>query len=67
MLRHGAKVYFIVRDWYDGIRNELYLKNNKDEVCYPNSEIPLNQLERLKQRVDAIIDLYRYEHQGTYK
>jgi N-acetylmuramoyl-L-alanine amidase len=67
LLRHGAKVYFIVRDPYDGIRNDLYLRNNKDEVCYPNSEIPLNQVERLKQRVDAINVLYRNERQGTYK
>ncbi len=67
LLRHGAKVYFIVRDPSDGIRNELYLRNNKDEVCYPNSEIPLNQVERLKQRVDAINVLYRNERQGTYK
>ena len=66
-MRHGAKVYFIVRDPYDGIRNEPYLRNNKDEVCYPNLEIPLNQVERLKQRVDAINVLYRNEHQGTYK
>ena len=67
LIRHGAKVYFIVRDPYDGIRNDLYLRNNKDEICYPNSEIPLNQVERLKQRVDAINVLYRNERQGTYK
>lgn len=67
LIRHGAKVYFIVRDPYDGIRDELYLKNSKDEVCYPNKEIPLNQTERLKQRVDAINTLYRNEKQGIYK
>ena len=67
LLRHGAKVYFIVRDPNDGIRNELYLKSSKDEVCYPDKEIPLNQVLRLKQRVDAINTLYRNETQGTYK
>lgn len=67
LLRHGAKVYFIVRDPNDGIRNELYLKNSKDEMCYPDKEIPLNQVERLKQRVDAINTLYRNEKPGTYK
>jgi len=67
LLRHGANVYFIVRDPNDGIRNELYLKNSKDEVCFPNQEIPLNQVERLKQRVDAINTLYRNESPGTYK
>jgi N-acetylmuramoyl-L-alanine amidase len=67
LLRHGAKVYFIVRDPHDGIRDELYLKNSKDELCYPDKEIPLNQVERLKQRVDAINTLNRNEAQGTYK
>ena len=67
LIRHGAKVYFIVRDPHDGIRNDLYLKNSKDEVCYPNLEIPLNQVERLKQRVDAINTLYKNESTGTYK
>jgi N-acetylmuramoyl-L-alanine amidase len=67
LLRHSAKVYFIVRDPSDGIRNELYLTNSKDEVCYPDKEIPLNQVARLKQRVDAINTLYRNESAGTYK
>jgi len=67
LLRHGAKVYFIVRDPVDGIRNELYLKNNKDEVCYPDNKIPLNQVERLKQRVDAINILYLNDPPGMYK
>ena len=67
LLRHGAKVYFIVRDPSDGIRNELYLRNSKDEVCYPEQEIPLNQVLRLKQRVDAINTLFRNERQGSYK
>lgn len=67
LLRHGATVYFIVRDPVDGIRNELYLKNNKDEVCYPANPIPLNQVERLKQRVNAINALYRTDPHGMYK
>ncbi len=67
LLRHGAKVYFIVQDPHDGIRNELYLKSSKDEVCYPNLEIPLNQVQRLKQRVDAINTLYRNEGIGNYR
>lgn len=67
LLRHAAKVYFIVRDPFDGIRNELYLRNNKDEVCYPDNKIPLNQVERLKQRVDAINILYLNDPPGMYK
>jgi N-acetylmuramoyl-L-alanine amidase len=67
LLRHEAKVYFMVRDPHDGIRNELYLRSSKDEVCYPNLEIPLNQFQRLKQRVDAINTLYRNEKLVNYK
>jgi len=67
LLSHGAKIYFIVRDPHDGIRDELFLKNSKDEVCYPDKPIPLNQVERLKQRVDAINTLNRNETPGSYK
>lgn len=67
LLTHGAKVYFIVRDPHDGIRDELFLKNSKDEVCYPDKAIPLNQVERLKQRVEAINTLNRNETPGSYK
>ena len=67
LLRHGAKVYFIVRDPHDGIRNDLYLRSSKDEFCYPDNPIPLNQVKRLKQRVDAINTLYRSEPPGGYK
>jgi len=67
LLTHGAKVYFIVRDPHDGIRDEMFLKNSKDELCYPDKEIPLNQIERLKQRVEAINTLNRNETPGSYK
>ena len=67
LLTHGAKVYFIVRDPHDGIRDEMFLKNSKDELCYPDKEIPLNQVERLKQRVEAINTLNRNETPGFYK
>ncbi len=54
----GATVYLILRDPDDGIRDEQYLTPDKDEVCYPNNEIPLNQLARLKQSTDAVNDLH---------
>lgn len=54
----GAKVYMIVRDKNDGIRDDSILKPDKDEVCYPDSPIPLNQLARLTQRKDAVNRLY---------
>lgn len=67
LLRHGAKVYFIIRDPHDGIRNDLYLRSSKDEVCYPDQVIPLNQIKRLKQRVDIINTIFRSEKPGGYR
>jgi len=67
LIRHEAKVYFIIRDPHDGIRDELYLQSSTDEVCYPDQVIPRNQVKRLKQRVDVINTLYSHEQQGRYK
>ena len=58
LIECGATVYLIIRDPDDGIRDEPYLNPDKDEVCYPNNEIPLNQLARLKQNTDAVNDLH---------
>lgn len=55
----GATVYMIIRDPNDGIRDEPYLAPDKDEVCYPNSVIPLSQLARLKQSTAAVNDLHK--------
>ena len=66
LLAHGAKVYVVVRDENDGIRNQRVLEMDRDEVVYPDKEIPLDQLERLKQRVDVVNDLY-LKHSGRYQ
>ena len=59
LIEKGATVYMITIDKNDGIRDESFLKADKDEVCYPNLTIPLNQVKRLHQRVEVINDLYR--------
>ena len=59
LTEYGATVYMIIRDANDGIRDEQYLFPDKDEVCYPNSEIPLSQLARLKQSTAAVNGLHR--------
>ncbi|MCB9252408.1 MAG: N-acetylmuramoyl-L-alanine amidase [Flavobacteriales bacterium] len=59
LMIHGAKVYIIVQDKNDGIRDETYLNLDHDEVVYGDMEIPLNQVQRLKQRTDIINELYR--------
>ena len=58
LIQRGATVYMIIIDPNDGIRDESILKPSTNEVCYPNLTIPRNQLERLKQRVDAVNNLY---------
>lgn len=68
LLEHNATVYMITRDENDGIREESYLKADKDEVCYPNKTIPLNQVKRLNQRVNAINILYnKHKNEGVKK
>ena len=66
LLAHGATVYIIIRDENDGIRDDRILEIDRDEVAYPDKTIPLNQLARLKQRVDIVNDLYR-KNKGKYQ
>lgn len=66
LLAHGAMVYVIIRDENDGIREERTLELDQDEVVFPNETIPLGQLERLQQRVDAVNKLY-LKHRGAYQ
>ena len=57
LLQEGADVRIIIQDKKDGIRNEPYLNNSKRETCM-GVRIPLNQVQRLKQRCDKINALY---------
>ena len=65
LMKEGAEVRIIIQDKNDGIRNGLYLNNSKDETCMGNP-IPLNQVERLKQRCQAINTLY-HKDRKNYK
>ena len=66
LMSHGAETYIIIRDSNDGIRDQRVLEIDRDEVAYPNEDIPLNQLMRLKQRVDVVNKLY-LENTGKYQ
>ncbi len=66
LLSHGAKVYVIVRDENDGIREEMELETDQDEVIFPDQKIPLSQLKRLEQRVDVVNKLF-LKHSGKYQ
>ncbi len=66
LISHGALVYIIIRDKNDGIRDDRVLKIDHDEVAYPNKVIPLNQVARLKQRVEIVNELYK-KNRGKYQ
>ncbi len=57
LIQEGAEVRIIIQDAQDGIRDDFYLKNSKRETCM-GSAIPLNQVQRLKQRSAKINALY---------
>ncbi len=58
LMMDGATVYVIIQDPNDGIRDDMYLNNSSNETCM-GEPIPRNQLDRLKQRVDKVNELYR--------
>jgi len=66
LLSHGATVYIIIRDDNDGIRDKRILKIDHDEVAYGDKTIPLNQVARLKQRVDIVNTLHK-QNKGKYQ
>jgi N-acetylmuramoyl-L-alanine amidase len=67
LIELGATVHFIIIDPNDGIRDDQFLKPDKDEVCYPNLTIPLNQVKRLQQRTEAVNKLYNRNRGGFHR
>lgn len=57
ILAHGGTPYMIVRD-NDGIRDDEYLKGDKDETVWGGAKIPVGQKNRLTQRSEIINALY---------
>ncbi len=53
---HGAKVHIIIQDPDDGIRDDKFLNYDNHETCM-GDPIPLDQVQRLKQRSDKINEL----------
>lgn len=63
LMQEGAEVHIIIQDAKDGIRDDAYLANSKRETCMGDA-IPLNQVERLRQRCDKINSLYRKDRKN---
>lgn len=58
LLMKGAEVHIIIQDAVDGIRDDRFLANSRRETCM-GARIPLNQVERLRQRCHKINTLFR--------
>jgi N-acetylmuramoyl-L-alanine amidase len=67
LLAHDAKVYIVVRDPDDGIRDDSLLICDDDEQVWGGKVIPAAQLDRLKQRVGIINRLSRRNHRIRYQ
>ncbi|MBD3374270.1 N-acetylmuramoyl-L-alanine amidase [candidate division KSB1 bacterium] len=59
LLEHGAKVYVVVRDPNDGIRDEGILRGDRDEYYIGGERISSRHVKRLDQRVAIVNKLYR--------
>ncbi len=64
LIRHRALVHVIIRDPSDGIRDDEILANSDNETCL-GAPIPLNQIDRLRQRTDSINTLYAKERKNS--
>ncbi len=58
LMQEGATVYIIIQDETDGIRDERFLQYNNTETAM-GDPIPRSQIDRLKQRVDKVNELYK--------
>ncbi|NER14351.1 N-acetylmuramoyl-L-alanine amidase [Leptobacterium flavescens] len=66
LISHGARVFLIIQDADDGIRDERLLELDTDEVNYPNKKIPRSQRLRLKLRTESVNRLF-LANAGTYQ
>ncbi|WP_303181631.1 N-acetylmuramoyl-L-alanine amidase [uncultured Butyricimonas sp.] len=63
LMSKGAKVHIIIQDTADGIRDDKFLNTGDRETCM-GDPIPLNQVQRLKQRCDKINTLFRKDKEA---
>ena len=63
LMMHGATVHIIIQAPPNvGIRDERYLQNHRNQTAL-GEEIPRGQMDRLRQRVRAVNNLYRIDRQ----
>ncbi len=64
LMAKGAKVYIIIQDPNDGIRDKKILEVDYDEVNYPKKKIPRSQRLRLRQRTETVNSLFLRNNNG---
>lgn len=64
LLEHGAKVYMILQDPNDGIRDSQFLEPDSDEYFYGGDLISHNQATRLTRRAEIMNKLHK-ENKGA--
>lgn len=66
LISNGATAYMITRDENDGIRDDFYLPNDKEETIWRNQAIPYGTNKKLRQRAQAVNQLYK-KNAGKYQ
>lgn len=59
LMLNSAKVYIIVQDENDGIREIRYLNNSNEEYYYGKDTISHDQIYRLRKRAEIVNNLYK--------
>lgn len=67
LIERDALVYLIIRDKNDGIRDEAYLKCDRDEYAYTRGKVPRGHNDRLIQRTDIVNSLNKKNRGVKYQ
>ncbi|MBN2411567.1 N-acetylmuramoyl-L-alanine amidase [candidate division KSB1 bacterium] len=65
LLEHGARVYMIVQDPNDGIREDTILRGDSDEYYYGGAKISAETIPRLDKRAEIVNNLYNQNRSST--
>jgi N-acetylmuramoyl-L-alanine amidase len=67
LIERDALVYMIIRDKNDGIRDDAYLKCDRDEYAYTRGKVPRGHNDRLIQRTDVVNSLNKKNRGVKYQ
>ncbi len=67
LMLNSAKVYTIVQDKNDGIRDDKYLNNSNKEFYYGGDTISHDQVTRLRKRAEIVNNLYKQNQNNGFQ